>query len=236
MQDIRLALITGVDIAMPECQLVLHQPKLKEIALIGEKEFFTGLQCLNLNKNMVESYLQNASNFQIFMGVLADNRASEYKEAVMKVLSLILPNTKIVFLPNSLILNKDGVNVTIDENTFDLFQSVIIEMFCLKGKGNTGFNPGGKKAKEIADKLMRARQKVAEEHGEGDSSILVTYMSCISVALSTSLLDISNYTLYQLYDIMERYGLYLAWDIDIRVRVAGGKPDEKQDNWMKNIH
>ena len=45
MQDIRLALMAGVDIPIPECQLILHQPKLKEIALLGEKDFFT--PCVN---------------------------------------------------------------------------------------------------------------------------------------------------------------------------------------------
>ena len=43
-------------------------------------------------------------------------------------------------------------------------------------------------------------------------------------------------TMFQLYDLVERYGLYVNWDIDIRSRLAGGKPDKQPDNWMKNIH
>ena len=35
--DIRLALITGVDIPIPECQITAHQPSIKEIAMIGEE-------------------------------------------------------------------------------------------------------------------------------------------------------------------------------------------------------
>jgi hypothetical protein len=42
--------------------------------------------------------------------------------------------------------------------------------------------------------------------------------------------------MFQLYDLVERYNLYVAWDIDIRSRLAGGKPDHHPDNWMKNIH
>jgi len=30
--------------------------------------------------------------------------------------------------------------------------------------------------------------------------------------------------------------LYTNWDIDIRSRLAGAKPDSQPDNWMKNIH
>jgi hypothetical protein len=39
-----------------------------------------------------------------------------------------------------------------------------------------------------------------------------------------------------LYDSLERFGLYNAWTIDLKVRLAGGKPDDKPENWMKNIH
>ena len=37
--DIRLSLMCGTDIPVPECQLSIHQPKIKEIALIGETDF-----------------------------------------------------------------------------------------------------------------------------------------------------------------------------------------------------
>ena len=32
-----------LDIPVEECRLVLHQPKLREIALIGEKDFLNGV-------------------------------------------------------------------------------------------------------------------------------------------------------------------------------------------------
>ena len=36
MFDYRLALMTGMDIPIPECQIALHQPTIKEISMIGE--------------------------------------------------------------------------------------------------------------------------------------------------------------------------------------------------------
>ena len=48
--DIRLALMCGADIPIPDCALVVHQPKIKEIAYIGEKDFFLGAQTLCLKK------------------------------------------------------------------------------------------------------------------------------------------------------------------------------------------
>ena len=87
--DIRLALMAGTDIPIPECQLVLHQPKIKEIAFVGEKEFFMGAQCLNIRKSMIsqgESLLADTNNFQIFMTVMAEPSEVEKKEAVKQVL------------------------------------------------------------------------------------------------------------------------------------------------------
>ena len=50
--DLRLALMSGIDIAVPECPLIIHQPKIKEIAYLGETPFFTGVQTLALHKSM----------------------------------------------------------------------------------------------------------------------------------------------------------------------------------------
>lgn len=240
MQDIQLALITGSDIPIEECRLVVHQPKIKEIALIGEKSFFTGIQCLNINKSLYtdkdESLLQNTKNFQIFMTAMLDKRMQDKKVNVEQVLSLLLPNYKVMFLPQSLILSKDGQNVTIDSNNFDIFQDVIATIFCIKPGMGDSFNPNSKKGKEIAEKLMRARQKVAQEKGETETSSLATYISSLAIAQKQTLLEVSEYTIYQLYDALERYQLWLAWDIDMKSRLAGGKPDNKPENWMKNIH
>ena len=51
-----------------------------------------------------------------------------------------------------------------------------------------------------------------------------------------SLQDCCNLTMYQLQDLIERYSLYVNWDLDMKTRLAGGKPDSQADNWMKNIH
>ena len=74
--------MSGVDIPIPECQLIIHQPKLKEIALIGEPTFFTGIQTLCINKNMIsqgETLLENTNNFQIFMTVMKEKETVDKK-------------------------------------------------------------------------------------------------------------------------------------------------------------
>jgi hypothetical protein len=84
---------------------------------------------------------------------------------------------------------------------------------------------------------MRGRQRVAEQKGETNLSIFSQYLSTVTVGIhSMSLKDAMELTIYQLYDLVERYMLYVNWDIDIRSRLAGANPDSKPDNWMKNIH
>ena len=241
--DLRLALMTGIDIPVPECQIAIHQPRLKEIAYIGEKDFLIGAQCLCLNKSMFiqndEEVLNEINNFQIFMTLLQEQDARDKKEAVLQILSLLLPDYKVIFTPRSLLLNRDNNNIMIDENNFESLQEVLRSIFCFKSgpMDQTNFNPANAKAKEIADKLMRGRQRVAAQNGEAQASIFTQYISTLTVGLnSMSITDCINLTMYQLYDLVERYMLYINWDLDIKSRLAGAKNDSKPDNWMKNIH
>jgi hypothetical protein len=47
----------------------------------------------------------------------------------------------------------------------------------------TAFNPQGEKAREIAEKLQRGRDRIAAERNESNSSVFVQYLSTLTVAL-----------------------------------------------------
>ena len=240
--DNRLALICGTDIPVPEYQLAIHQPKIKEISYVGEADFFQGVQCLCLNKSMFvkdETVLTDINNFQIFMTIMSEKEAADKKFAVQQVFTLFFPKHKLIFMPRSIILSGDGQTITIDENNFEYLQSVISDICCLKTgpMDQTVFNPSDKKAQEIAEKLMRGRQRVAAQKGGSNTSIFTQYLSILTVGMgSMSINDLADLTIFQLYDLIERYMLYVNWDIDVRCRLAGGKPDSEADNWMKTIH
>lgn len=244
MEDLRFPLIAGIDIPIPECQIILHQPKIKDIAFLGDTEFFTGIQTLTLHKSMFvqldKPALDNITNFQIFMTVIGEKEMAEKKKNVKDVLGLIFPSYTVLITPQSIIL-KDSNNTmhTIDDSNFEALQQVVREVFCLNTgpMDQTAFNPADKKAQEIAQKLMRGRQRVAAQKGGANTSIFSQYLSILTVGLhSMSLQNLLDCTMYQLYDLMERYSLYINWDLDVRTRLAGGKPDSQPDNWMKNIH
>lgn len=241
MTDLRLALMCGSDIPVPQCKVVIHQPKIKEIALIGETDFFVAIQCLTINKSLFpqdKRLLENTSNFQIFMTIMQEKEAKDKKEAVKSLFSILFPNYTPMFTPRSIIL-KGEIDISIDEEGFEILQPIFKEVFCISNQKNQqqNFNPANAKAKEIADKIMRGRQRVAEINGSAKASIFAQYLSILSVGMSTmSLSDLMNLTMYQMYDLIERYQLYVSWDIDIKSRLAGAKPEDRPDNWMKNIH
>ena len=242
MSDIRLALMCGSDIPVPEIQATIHQPKIKEIALMGEADFFVAVQCLNIDKNLLrqdKTLLQDTNNFQIFMTIMSEKEARDKKKATQQLLQLLFPNYSVLFTPRSIMLQGKENSMTIDENNFEVFQMLLKYIFCVSNTNNqqAGFNPANDKAREIAEKLMKGRQKVAELNGSANASIFTQYLSILTVGLSSmSINDLMELTMFQIYDLFERYQLYIGWDIDIRSRLAGAKPDDRPDNWMKNIH
>ena len=178
--DIRAGLITGIDIPVPECQIILHQPSITEISMIGEEEFFTAIQTLCLHKLMFEqgeTLLSNTSNFQIFMTIMSEKETADKKVLVQQLFTLILPNNKVIFTPQSLLVTGGEQPIQIDENNFDFLQEAVREIFCLNSNTNDqrNFNPSDKKAKEIAEKLMKGRQKLPKKKGKQ----IQVYFKCI---------------------------------------------------------
>ena len=240
--DIRAALMCGIDFPIPECSLIVHQPTIKEIAFVGERDFLIGAQTLGLNKSMFvqdKTHLDEITNFQIFMTIMRNPETKQQKECVLKVLQLLFATYNITLTPNSLLFLKDDKSIIVDNDNFEFLREACRSIFCMKDgpMDQQAFNPANKKAQEIAKKLMRGREIVAAQKGNSNSSIFTQYVSILTVGLnSMSLKELTELTMFQLYDLIERYGLYTNWDLDIKQRLAGGKPEKAPDNWMKNIH
>ena len=170
---------------------------------------------------------------------MSEKESADKKAAVQQVCTLLFPSSKVFFTPRSMLISGGNGNIQIDETNFEYLQAALSNICCMKTgpMDQQSFNPANAKAKEIAEKLMRGRQRVAAQKGESNISIFSQYLSILTIGTNTmSLQNVTDLTMYQLYDLVERYMLYVNWDMDIRCRLAGGKPDSQPDNWMKNIH
>lgn len=178
------------------------------------------------------------------MKVIEQSESKEKKTILTDTLSLFFPNYSVGITPNSIFfLNRETrqIESTIDSNNFNILQDIIKEVSCINSLFNQDeviYNPQGKLAQKIADKIYAGRRKKAalQEKKTIKESILSRYLSILAVGLHISILELRNYSVYQLFDLVDRYSLYLNWDIDIRARLAGAQPKSEVENWMKNIH
>ena len=183
------------------------------------------------------------------MEILMNKQATEIlqstldlKSSLISLLTLLFGDYQVLFTPQSLVLNlkeNKEISIIIDRTNFDILQNVLRQVFCLNTNilGEQGtFNPKGDKAREIANKIMRGRQRVAAQKGDNNESVFVRYLSILTVCIPLSLESLINCTVYQIYDLIERFGLKLDWDIDLKVRLAGGTPKSQPESFMKNIH
>ena len=178
------------------------------------------------------------------MKVIEQSESREKKTILTDTLSLFFPNYSMGITPNSIIfLNRETrqIESTIDSNNFNILQDIIKEVSCINSLFNQDeviYNPQGKLAQKIADKIYAGRRKKAalQEKKVIKESILSRYLSILAVGLHISILELRNYSVYQLFDLVDRYSLYLNWDIDTRARLAGVQPKSESENWMKNIH
>lgn len=247
-----LILLSGADIPFITAQVNIHQPTIKEISMIGEENFYAGCGILTFSKeNLSEEdrfNLKDNSNFEVMMRLIMDNShpvMRKNKVNAMMVLALLFPQYEVLMtLPEiQLVRDIEGSDEkevrVINSDNFEAFQKIITAMFCLKGRGGDDapdYNPGGKHAKEIAEKLAKRRQVIAEQNGEQKIAILSRYSSILSIGLKMDLNTILNYTVYQLFDQYDRFELEEEFDIYIRAQLAGASGMKEVDNWKKDIH
>ena len=242
-----LSLFAKNDIPFQEAQLILRQPSIVEIGYIGEKQFFRGCEYLAFSKDSLsvqdKNRLQEFSNFEILMTIMKNtNKATttQIKQSIKAVFNLILPEYKIDFLPMTIRIFKDGQQHLIDKQNFQIFRQIISQMFCLqvlRGESKA-FNPAGKHALYIAKKIEEGRKKRAKIKGQGKqgASLLGRYISILAVGQHKDINQLMQYSIYQLFDEFHRFKMKNDFDINVNIKLAGGKGSDEIINWMDNIH
>lgn len=239
-----LLLLSGVDIPFQQAQISIHQPTIKEISFIGEEAFFIGCELLNFSKDILatedKTNLEDRTNFEVLMSIMKDKSltAQKGKVSALMVLTLIFPGYEIHIQKDCISLVKEDDVHNINNQNFEDFKKIIVAMFCLKERSaDQEYNPAGKKAKELAEKMKKGRQKAAAAKGEVQKvSLLGRYVSILSVGENKGFDTLLDYTVYQLFDEFNRFELKQKYDIYVQAKMAGAKDLEEVDNWMKDIH
>jgi hypothetical protein len=238
-----LALIAGIDIPFLEAQISIHQPSIKEIGLIGEQAFYAGCGILNFSKESLSPedrvHLQHLSDFEILMSLLMANsiEMKQNKINAIMVLSLLFPDYEIQFSLKEISLKKEDEIRSINSYNFEKFKEIISAMFCLSGRDSEeNYNPGGQKAREIAEKLKKRKQVLADKAGGQNSSMLSRIISILAIGLRLDINTLLNYTIYQVFDQYDRFELKEANDIYLKAQLAGARDLDEIENWRKDLH
>ncbi len=236
-----LLLLSHNDIPFIEAQVNIHQPTISEISLIGEESFFSGCQFLNFSKSLLKVEdkidLEDKSDFEIFMSIMCSSEKLIHKNNVIMVLALLFPRYKIKFTPEGILLADDKGIARINSTNFDIFKDILVSMFGLEDLGTSGggYNPVGKRAEKIAEKLQKAKNRKAEG-GSHKVAVLSRYVSILAVGETKDMNELMQYTVFQLKDEFKRYQMRQSFDMYVQAKMAGAKDLDEIDNWMDDIH
>lgn len=240
-------LISGADVPFIEAGLTIHQPTLEEIGLIGgETEFRWACEVLNISKESLKqdvdkSVLENIDNFDIFMKLMndTDNDMHSLKESAINLLSILFPSYEMTISRDALVFTKDSETHSIRKDTFPKFQQILVDICCLQNhdkKSKDEYNPKGKIAQQIAEKLKKGRAQAALSKGDNKISILSRYTSILAIGLKIDLRVLCRYTVYQIYDQFKRYQLKEAYDMNMKARLAGATELEDPEDWKQDLY
>lgn len=235
-----LQLLTGIDISMPLLGVTIHQPKIKEISFLQEKNYFLALKI----------FLTRPSDYKIL-----DSEVTSWM-LVKKFLSQDIPgvpstynlinNFLKLFIPQSNIgvsaveiQGENGELIELESEQFELLQKVVGEVggkFLIESATKDGedeFKPANSRAAEIAEKIKRGKKKLAEQQGsQGNISLIYNYVKGIAISTANSLEEVLNMTLYQLYTLMTAALDKEQYEQEISARLAGASSDSKLVHWL----
>lgn len=248
--DNSLLLFSGNDIPFIEARLLVHNPTIKEISFIGEDNFFAGRELINFSKNNLTEEdkinLKNQTDFDIIIAILKERKAvmQKNRDCVLMILALLFPEYTIDIQNKQIVLTheKTKENAYINNDNFNAFRNLFNNLFPFELGTDSikqEFNPQGSLAKKIADKLKKARQKVAEVKTQKQNkkiNILGRYISILAIGEQKDINNLFDYTVYQLLDEFKRYELKMNYDIYIQARMAGAKDEKEIEDWMQDIH
>lgn len=258
----KLSVIAGIPVPIESLGLEAFQPRIKDIAAMGEQPYFSALGLfIKSNKEdfqkvileeqgeltfdeqrelEMELNINYGTDFLVFQ-YLANN-IDRAKQNIESLLYIVFPKLRsIEWMPRiGIQLGLGDKTVLMDERAFEEFKEVIETVFDYQSESDKEkeYNPANPLANEIVEKIKKAKERRAAQNGsrKNDSeSALADICSILSASSNTSLLDIIELTYPQLVIQHERSSLLLSFTNQIRASAFGGLKAEDIIDWTKTL-
>ena len=246
LQGDQIALyLSGQDVPVVDCNIVIHQPTIKQIVMFKETSFISAVQLFgNIDETIVKlrevnPLTEQFTDFQLLMALL--NQDDKIKKNINDFFELIFPqyiieieNEDICFYYNE---QKVGIINLYNYKTFCSIVDILFGLPTSKKK----YNPANKKAQEIAEKFKKRAEILAKKKGKDDDSpsLYGSYVSILSVGMNIDINVLFNYTPFQLYDTFNRYWKKVNSDFYQRVStmpMMDVSKMEEPDSWTDNLY
>lgn len=239
--------LSGNQVLVKKCNVVITQPSIKQVCMIGETTFLTAVELISKSQELFKEVREKSENlrylgdFAIMMTMLDEQESM--KNDFMDFLSLICPNYKIEISKTSIkfYIDDEVVVGMVNESNFNDFKEITKDLFSLPVSGEQEFNPANDAAKKIADKILEARKRIKKDSPQKQSnvSLFSVYISILSIGLAMDMNIFFSYTPFQLYDAFSRYKLKLGYDFYQKasmVPFADTSKLEKPEEWTKSLY
>ena len=257
-----LILIGGLDIEIANFPVKVHQPRLSEIALMGEDKFFQSMSIfyiepgplmgltndlIMLNEEEKQMWIDSSTAYDTFLFLLQATALGPVEdrnvliERARLAFKAMIPAYTFVFNNESktMILMSDDKShsIVVDRDLFLRLKSVAEEIFLLNrffGVSSSTIKLSAA-AQKIADKIALSEQKLNKLKNGNDDEENSQFARIISIMGMNYELDyLSNLTVYQLYNQFERFNLLSNYTQGVQASLAGASGVELVD-WYKKI-
>jgi hypothetical protein len=230
-----LKLMSGVPIFLEEIGLSINQPRIKDIAVVGEVKFYQALSYFLINKQKLDITI-DISDYDLFMKII--NQDQSIQKDVSDIFILTIDGLdSIKFYDTFIIISAFEQECIIDEPKFLIIKEALIQIFCLGGSSESDdLNPANKLAQEIAEKIRRRRERLAgSKDGNKSDNIFGHLISILTIGSNSfSVEDCLNFTVYQIFNLIKRFTMYQEYNMQIQALMQGAK-DIDVVEWTKQL-
>lgn len=242
--------LSGSAVPVKECNVLLHQPKVRDVALFGESRFYAACQMLADIPGFVKGIkqgnteLNGRNDFQVFVEVLSVEETGLF-EVVKPLFALCCPDVEVTPKRKTLDFTKEG-NVVgrLTQMNYTSFSRTIRELYLPKEEDEDpeyNYDKNNKAAVALAEQIKKNRERLRKAKSSENTvgSILAFYTSCLSLGMGLDVNLFYNYTLFQLYDAFNRYTAKMVSDQFRQIQLmpfADTSDMEAPETWMRNLY